>query len=357
MAAKPQLLDWNEHAGARQLQQHLRDGGIALLATDTVPGLAISAAVEGATALLAACKGSDPQRPFSLHLRHAAEMRALVPAPPPGLARWLARKLPGPYTVVLPRAWVALPAAWEWPWPAVGLRLPAAPEYLRFCAGLEQPLLMTSANPPGQPPLYGQALASWLEQRPQVAVAVDLDHQDEASASTVVAFDPLPQLRRGSDEPGTLKPGLRVLVVCSGNTCRSPLAAAMLRAELAASWGVAAEQLAALGWVVESAGTYAMDDSPASEGSMQVAAEIGLDLGQHRARHLARVLGQGWDVVLGMGANHLAMLPRAQKGEWFDLDGDEVADPFGGGVGRYRAAREHLQQAIEERLKAWSLWP
>jgi protein-tyrosine-phosphatase len=67
----------------------------------------------------------------------------------------------------------------------------------------------------------------------------------------------------------------RILLVCTGNTCRSPLAEVLLRARLKGH--ATLETL-----TVESAGTAAWGGSPASEGSYLVALERGLDLSAHR---------------------------------------------------------------------------
>ena len=73
---------------------------------------------------------------------------------------------------------------------------------------------------------------------------------------------------------------MRVLFVCSGNTCRSPLAEALFRRLLDESGRNDIEVL--------SAGTGAYEGSPASEGAYLVAIEAGLDLSAHRARLLDR---------------------------------------------------------------------
>ena len=70
----------------------------------------------------------------------------------------------------------------------------------------------------------------------------------------------------------------RVVLVCTGNTCRSPLAEALLRQALAARGVTGVE--------VSSAGTGAWEGAPASEGAYLVALEHGLDLSGHRARLL-----------------------------------------------------------------------
>jgi protein-tyrosine-phosphatase len=147
-----------------------------------------------------------------------------------------------------------------------------------------------------------------------------------------------------------------ILLVCSGNTCRSPLAAAMLRARLAQE-----PDLREI--TVSSAGTSAWDGSPASEGSYLVALERGLDLSMHRARILTTDQVQAADLILTMTAAHasrVADLGGASKvatmGEYARADAAlrDVPDPFGSDVEAYRAAADLMSGLIEgmvERLR------
>ena len=134
----------------------------------------------------------------------------------------------------------------------------------------------------------------------------------------------------------------RVLVVCTGNTCRSPLAAAMLGRALEAA-GVRAE--------VASAGIGAWDGSPASEGSYLVSLEHGLDLSTHRARLLTREMVDEANLILTMSRTHLARVRELGGGARAHLIGEfagrsgqtaEVADPFGGELDDYREAFQAL---------------
>lgn len=337
----------------------LASGGVAALPTDTVPGLAASVQAGGAAAAaarIARLKEAPEDKPCALHLPDLAALRQWLPSLPPGLPRWLGLRLPGPWTIVLPRRWVPRAAEFGWPWPRVGIRVPDHAGFRACARAAAAPLLMSSVNRHGEPPLHGAALAAWLRER-RIPAAFDPAAAGVGQPSTVVSFDPAPSVLRGTGRPG--RPGLRVLIVCSGNICRSPMAEALLRRELASAWGVEPAELEPLGWIVASAGTFAMPGAPASEHGVTAAREIGLDLRAHRARGVAQaVAGAQPDLVLAMGANHLGALERAGlRAELFDPSGQEVADPFGGGIEDYRRAREQLQRAAQERVEAWSVWP
>ncbi|TAH38523.1 MAG: hypothetical protein EYC70_03875 [Planctomycetota bacterium] len=357
MSSRLQIHDPALPQGRAALLAALQAGRVLALPTETVPGLAVLADNPAGRRQLAELKGAPASRPYTLHLRGMHDLRALVPSPPPGLGAWMSRRMPGPLTVVLPADWVALPKDWRWEWPAVGLRVPRHPVFQDLASLLHAPLLMSSINPHGLAPLRGTELAAWLAARPHVAVGFDPLRVPVGEASAVAAFEPLPRLLRGSLVGKDRLPGQRVLVLCSGNICRSPLAAALLERELASAWGVRVPDLQELGWVVASAGTFAVADVPASESTVQAGAEIGLDLARHRAQHVEEALRHPWDMILAMGANHLQAVPSGVAADLFDPRGLEVPDPFGCDLAAYRLVRDQLSRAAEERVASWCRWP
>lgn len=144
-----------------------------------------------------------------------------------------------------------------------------------------------------------------------------------------------------------VEPVLRVLFVCTGNTCRSPLAAAALAAEL----GADADRVE-----VASAGTSAWEGQPASEGSLEVAESDGLDLSGHRSRRVTAAMARTSDFVFVMEAPHRVQLGAlgvpAERvhviSEWPEPGepGLPVSDPFGASREAYeecwRRVRRHV---------------
>jgi protein-tyrosine-phosphatase len=141
---------------------------------------------------------------------------------------------------------------------------------------------------------------------------------------------------------------MRVMFVCTGNTCRSPLAEVIAR-DLAARRHVNDLEFV-------SAGTSAWEGAPASDGALLVGLERSLDLNAHRARQLNRELVEHAELILAMGPHHLERVEAlGGKGKAHLLrdyasrgaDARAISDPFGGDLDIYRRAAEELSSEIE----------
>lgn len=130
----------------------------------------------------------------------------------------------------------------------------------------------------------------------------------------------------------------RILVVCYGNICRSPVAEALLRGRLRAH-GLDR------GYVVRSAGVGALPGAPAARGMQEVAREHGLDLGIHRARRMTADMAHEADVLIALDEVVEEEI-GIQAGEvpvvlW------PVDDPYGGPPDGYRRAFAEIAAHVD----------
>ena len=136
-----------------------------------------------------------------------------------------------------------------------------------------------------------------------------------------------------------------ILVVCVGNICRSPMAEALLKSALRGQ-----EE-----FTVESAGLGALVGHPASEHSVELMDEMGIDITGHRARQIHPDMVSDADLVLVMEAGHRRAIDDADPtargkvhrlGEWQDKD---IDDP-------YRQPKEAFADALEDIKTGVASW-
>lgn len=150
---------------------------------------------------------------------------------------------------------------------------------------------------------------------------------------------------------------MRILFVCTGNTCRSPMAAFLMRDKVKEK---------GLNWHVESAGIYAAPGVPMSAGAVDALKSLGVEGGGHQSQFIHKALLQEADYVFTMTYGHKRELVSrfpdlavkihqlgsfiAQETGQGNQDGAEydIVDPFGGSTGEYLGCAFQLNELIEQ---------
>jgi len=140
----------------------------------------------------------------------------------------------------------------------------------------------------------------------------------------------------------------KVLFICTGNTCRSPMAEALFLHRLGSE-----EQ-----WEACSAGIYAGAGTPASANSIEAMRELGIDLSNHRSQPLSAKLVQQTDLIVTMTAGHrfeiLQDFPEVGnrvfliKSFGTSKVPTDISDPFGRSLDVYRKIRDEIDRALSD---------
>jgi len=345
---------------AQEAAKALRAGQLVAFPTETVYGTGAVASDPEALARLRALK-SRPKRPFSVHLGRKEDVGRYVREIPPVAQRLMDRAWPGPVTLLLP-------VGGELPDPElrkaglygilsiddqIGLRAPATPVTQAMLRAAEAPVVAASANVSGAAsPTTAEDVLEALDGK--VDLLIDAGPTEYRTDSTIVQFgaDGWRVLRSGVYDARTIGKLLRfrLLLVCTGNTCRSPIAAELARNMLAEKMNRPVADLPEHGVEVVSAGLLAAEGQKATPEAVQAAASLEADLKSHRSRKITVELINSADMICCMTNDQVesvrSMSPQAAgKVRKLDPRGD-ISDPMGSGQSGYRQTARRIERAV-----------
>ena len=133
---------------------------------------------------------------------------------------------------------------------------------------------------------------------------------------------------------------MHITFVCTGNTCRSPMAEGIARKLIS-------EKYLGKDICVSSAGIATYNGAPASQHAIDVCAEIGIDISAHRSQRLNPEIAAKTDLFAVMTGSHRAVLLQCGIPEdKIAVLGDGISDPYGGDEEEYRECREQIADAV-----------
>ncbi len=346
--------------------QALAEGKLIVVPTETVYGLAASALNAAAVQRLLDVKQRSPSKALTLAIRSAEDVLDYVPDLSP-LGRRMARRCwPGPVTIVAgdchPESLLRqLPAAVQQavcPNGMIGLRVPAHPmvfDVLRMLAG---PVVLTSANPSGgTDPVTAEEVIDALGDSVQLVLNDGHSRLGQPSTVVKVGKQDFEILREGVVPEQTLRrlSSLMILLVCTGNTCRSPMAEVMCRKMIAEKLGCKPSELADRGVMVMSAGLSAMMGGRPTPEAVSVMSRMGLQLADHESQPLTGQLVRHADIIWTMTRSHRQAItnqwPEASSRTFVLTQNQiDIADPIGGPLEFYEKCAQQIKTELEGRV-------
>jgi L-threonylcarbamoyladenylate synthase len=346
----------------RRGSELLSAGKLLVLPTETVYGVAGVLTNAETRAGLSQIRGGTGSKPFTLHVARAEDALEFV-GDVNDFARRAMRKLwPGPIGLVFDvpeetRRRMAKKFGLEqsdlYEGTSITIRCPEHPVFMDVVGMVDEPVVLTSA---------GQSMhrTSDLPEEilSQVEMVFDAGPTRFSKPSTLVRIrdNSYGIVRAGVYDERIIDRLLRttILFVCSGNTCRSPMAEAIARQYLAEQLHVSPEELAKQGVSVISAGSYAMPGARAAAPAVEAMQAMGVDLSRHRSRPLTVELIHQADMIYTMSESHgravVSLVPGAAD-RVTNLDPEsDIEDPIGGEVSLYADVARRMKALIEKRL-------
>lgn len=340
----------------------LKNGRIVAFPTDTVYGIGADFQNEPAVKKIFIVKGRESDNPLTLLLADAKELDPFVKTIPKTAQRLIQTFWPGPLTLIF-KASGKVPAYLLGPDSTIGIRVSGNETARALIQSFGSPLATTSANMSGEEPLRsGNEVSSKMGERIDYVLPGFCGFAPPSTVLNLSRFPPGLE-RKGAISPLLLGRTMRrkvrlgknvffkILLVCTGNACRSPMAEGLLKKMLPPDLS---KKL-----MIASAGTAALEGGRPTEFAIAAANELGAEIKGLMCRELSPEIITGADLILCMEQNHrdrvAEMVPEAWKNtdllKGYGKEGlpkyeREIEDPIGLQLAAYRRAAREIQSNL-----------
>lgn len=341
-------------------------GGLAAFPTETVYGIACR--VEASSlAKLDILKSRDADKHYTLHIGKTSDVGKYVPTVGLRAKKLVEKAWPGPLTIVFKleqndvdkqqRNFSREVFELLYKDNTIGIRCPVNPIALMLLQQVKNPVVAPSANIAGQTPATDaeQVLARFSG---RIELLLDGGPCKYKKSSTVVKVsgNALEVLRSGVYSQAELETlsAVKFLFVCTGNTCRSPMAVGIFRKYLAKKLKRKVDDFNKIGYKVFSAGTMGITGSPASAEAIAACAAKGISIKAHKSRALSLELIEESDFIYAMGRVHcervVNLCPESKNKCVLLAENEEIPDPIGQPQESYNNCADLIEQAIKKRM-------
>jgi len=357
-----------DSAKIKEAAATLDTGGLVAFPTETVYGIACLLETNPLRRL-DKLKGRHPDKHYTLHIGRKTDVEKYLPVIGLRAQKLIQNAWPGPLTIVFELDTRAVEKQRKcldkhiseilYKDNSIGIRCPDNPvAALLLQSAKKSPVVAPSANITGQPPATNadHVLAQLAG---KIDLLLDAGPCKYKKSSTVVKIGKkgLQILRPGIYSLSQLEAmsEIKFLFVCSGNTCRSPMAQGMFAKNLAKKLQCPVDHLNKTGYKILSAGTMRIADMPASQGSIAACAARGVDIKAHKSTALSQHMVEESDFIFAMTRSHceqiVALDPKSRSKCVLLAEEQDIVDPVGQSQQVYDNCAELIERAVEKRLR------